>query len=184
MADGRPLRPRWRSTAIAHPGLSWAAKLAACVYAEHSLNGGGWLRYPPSAATLANEMSVSRPTAIGARLQLEQFGFIELRRGRGEKTPSTRLILPTASKRRLPVVVNEVVNELVNDVDTGLEVRDQVRQRGAHAQEHRASAAAYREPTRELEPTRDPDALEHVQSILRMLDPSRHGRAGVPEART
>ena len=95
----RPLRARWRSTALdADSGLSTYARAAAAVYAEHSVDARGELRYPPSALTLADSMACSERRARAARRELVDAGYLALEE-RGNEAPSTRLVLPTPARR-------------------------------------------------------------------------------------
>jgi hypothetical protein len=91
----RPLRARWRSAVLdPQSGLSWAAKLAAAVYAEHSISAAGDLRYSPSVPTLAWWMGTSERVARRGRRELVEVGLLVLDERSG-RTSRARLVLPT-----------------------------------------------------------------------------------------
>src|SRR5262249_12618648 len=98
VSDSRPLRARWRSFALEPDGaLTTAARLAACVYAEHSTDDRGNVRYPPSALTLADAMGGSESTARRARRELVAAGLLALDERPG-RAPGARLTFPTPVK--------------------------------------------------------------------------------------
>jgi hypothetical protein len=97
-ARDRPLRARWRSLALdPDTAVSAYARLAACVYAEHSTNDRGNLRYPPSSLTLADAMHCAERTARKARQELVDAGFLKLEHRLGE-TAGVRLTFPTPAR--------------------------------------------------------------------------------------
>jgi hypothetical protein len=96
------LRAQWRSLALDPDGtLSVAARLAACVYAEHSVDERGNLRYPPSSASLADWMGCGERTARAARRELVAAGLLELEHRSGG-TAGVRLTFPTPAKFAAP----------------------------------------------------------------------------------
>jgi hypothetical protein len=97
-ARERPLRARWRSLALDPDGvLGTFARLAACVYAEHSTDDAGELRYPPSSATLADWMGCAERTARKARQELVDAGLLELEQRPG-RTARVRLTFVTPAR--------------------------------------------------------------------------------------
>jgi hypothetical protein len=80
----RPKLVEWRSAALEEDsGLSWAAKLAAAVYAEHANTDTCVLDPAPSAPKLGREMGASERVARMARAELEAAGWIKVTRRAG-----------------------------------------------------------------------------------------------------
>jgi hypothetical protein len=87
-----PLRFRWRAAVLnEESGLSMAARLAACVYAEHATNESAVLDPAPGAARLARCMGASETTGHRARRELEAEGWLCVTRRRGR--PSRMLLV-------------------------------------------------------------------------------------------
>ena len=88
-AGERQRRLVWRSAALDFDsGLSWRARLAACVYCEYA-TGEGVLDPAPSTSTVAAQMGCAERTARKARHELEFAGWLSVRRRRGRPSRIT-----------------------------------------------------------------------------------------------
>jgi hypothetical protein len=83
VSPARQARLTWRSAALEpDSGLSWRARLGACVYCEFA-RGDGVLDPAPSAATVAARMAVTVRTADSARRELDDAGWLRVERRPG-----------------------------------------------------------------------------------------------------
>jgi hypothetical protein len=145
-----PLRIVWRTSALdPDSGLSAIARLAACVYAEFA-NGDGVLDPAPSARTIAEHMSTSDRWARKARRDLEDGGWLDVRRRQG-RASRIRFLVPELRNPASVVVRNSASEDLGTDLgsDYGSRVppnkRNKENKRG-----ERARARAKTPPKKDL----------------------------------